>query len=95
MSALSDRGEGFDLQGRSGRHRRGAHGEDHIAVVQRAVWRDAAGERVTRRIRERLELNSVERRVGRDHGDGRVARQATRICERRSAFREIALAVDE
>src|SRR6266550_4387575 len=65
--------EGLGLQGCRGRHGGGAHREHDIAVEQRAVRHDAPRQRVARRVGQGLEGDAVERRVGRDHGERRIA----------------------
>src|SRR5882672_6280536 len=72
----------------------GADREDHVAVEQRAVRRDAPRERVAARLCERLQLYAVEIRVRRDHGERRIAIQPRRIAQWRAAFGEVAQAVD-
>src|SRR6266550_4448095 len=65
--------EGLGLQGCRGRRGGGAHREHDIAVEQRAVRHDAPRQRVARRVGQGLEGDAVERRVGRDHGERRIA----------------------
>src|SRR5437870_4914772 len=67
------RRERLGLQGGRGRGGGGAHREHDIAVEQRAVGNDTPRQRVARRLGQPLKAGAVERRVGRDHGETRVA----------------------
>src|SRR5882762_11950920 len=69
--------------------------EDHVAVEQRAVRRDAPRQRIAPRLRERLQLYSIQVRVGSNDREGRVAIQSFRVAERRAAGGQILQAVDE
>src|SRR5882762_2509925 len=88
-------GDRVHLHRRFRLHGGGADRKDHVAIEQRAVRRDAPRQRIAPRLRERLQLYSIQVRVGSNDREGRVAIQSFRVAERRAAGGQILQAVDE